>query len=217
MKLIDFIGFAVIGVLSTSARVTTAESPLITTINSLLESSSVEDKRNMTIIIFIGSHSKTNDKHKIHYIQSRYMDYIQSGFIQIVELDRWLIYPNIVDSWIGTGRVLAAMYYYVHISNMGQVYVQLKEGMIARNGFLSDVEYFIRLRRRSVMVVGNFANDKLFGTVFKIQDLKSLSLYITMFPSNVPIDKVIDVFKRIKSQYKPHIYYKDIFYVNSLV
>ncbi|NXK34786.1 MGT4B acetylglucosaminyltransferase, partial [Piprites chloris] len=174
---------------------------LISTLHSLLQGLSEEQKKDCVIIIFVAEVSLHGKVHVAESVKTSFPGEIQSGVLEVISppasyypdlssLKKTLGDPEDRVRW-RTKQNLDYSFLMLYAQPKGTLYLQLEDDIIAKPDYVANIKSFAAQQSQDWMVL-EFSQLGFIGKLFKSEDLPLIVEFFLMFYKDKPVDWLID-------------------------
>ncbi|KAL9964572.1 hypothetical protein ACROYT_G028229 [Oculina patagonica] len=182
---------------------------LITTIQGLIDNTSDDDRRNISIVIFLADFDEAPKSTALTKISNRFAKYINQGFIRVIFAPKEFYPPlsNLKKKFRDTPKRIfwrskqnidfAFLMCYCH--GLSQYYLHLEDDVLPAPSFYAKLRDFIA----SVKTPWPILDASYKGHVAKVyhgSDLENLATYLYLMYDEMPIDWLIVHWRKIKCE-----------------
>ena len=188
---------------------------LVETLSSIIDKTSTEEKTKVVIVIFLADFDTEYNTGVVKVLTEKFMDYINMGFIQIIQATRDF-YPPLTNlkrnfndkadrvKWRSKQVVdFAFMFLYSH--NISDYYIQIEDDVICAKNFITSIREYIKSMNNVQWVLLEFSELGFIGKLYKSSDLIALGRYMLMFYQEQPVDWLISYFRLSMAQRKVYL------------
>jgi alpha-1,3-mannosylglycoprotein beta-1,4-N-acetylglucosaminyltransferase C len=221
-------GFLTIGIPSIPRK--NGQTYLLKTIEKFIENTRPGERNEVVLVIYLGSFDKAQTSATAEQIFNKYGDYVESGFIHIVEaLEDF--YPNLnvqkqnyKDArdrikW-RSKQVVDFAYIFTYSQNLSKYHLQIEDDVIPARNYVQAIKQYIRDVDREFWVTLEFSGLGYIGKLHKSMELPSISLFYMMFYFEKPVDWLLFDYMGMRVQPKrlrrPQALFQHIGSVSSL-
>ena len=215
---IIFIGRLTIGIPSVTRK--NGMTYIAQTIQSLVSNTTPTQRATMVIVVFLADIDIQSNEIIKQQLMKLHEVHLQSGFIQIVTVDKSLYPPleglkrNFGDSpdRVGWRSKQAVDYAFLlmYAQGISKYYLQLEDDVISASDYSGKIMDYID-DQTEPWVVLEFSTLGFIGKLFRDSDLSRLAQYLWMFYNEQPVDWLIDYFRLSLTQKDRLINYPSIF------
>ncbi len=202
-----FLGFLTIGI--PSIKRDNGVEYLFDTVRSLISETSIKDKTETVVVIFLADFDADYNKHVVKALTEKFTLHINTGFIQILQASSDF-YPqleglkrNFKDtrervSWRAK-QIIDFSYLFLYSQNISEYYIQLEDDVICAPKFVPKIKAFIKAQKKPWGVL-DFSSLGFIGKLFKSADLKKLAIFLLTFYDEQPVDWLLPLFRSAMAQ-----------------
>lgn len=204
-------GLITIGIPSVR-RPNTNKMYIFETIDSLINKTKETERAEINIVIYMCDTNKTYNSIVSQDIYSRYQEYCDRGFIQIIQGSAD-IYPDLSKvkqtfndpapriKWRAKQNIDFA-FLTLYSRNLSSYYMQLEDDVITASDYVSDIQKFIYGQRKPWFLL-EFTNLGFIGKLFHSEDLDRVAFYLLSFYDRMPCDLLLGHIRKLMGQDKP--------------
>ncbi|XP_064635601.1 alpha-1,3-mannosyl-glycoprotein 4-beta-N-acetylglucosaminyltransferase C-like isoform X2 [Lineus longissimus] len=194
---------------------------ILKTIDKFILMTSPEEQNDVILVIYLGTFAKARTSATAEQIFNKYGDYIESGFIHIVEaLEDF--YPNLninklnyKDSqnrvrWRSKQTVDFA-YMFTYCQNLSRFHLQVEDDVIPARHYVQAIKQYILEVRQQTWSTLEFSGLGYIGKLHKSEELPSIALFYMMFYFEKPVDWLLFDYMGMRVQPKRLIRPKALF------
>ena len=154
------------------------------------------------MVVFLAEFDRVYNTKVQKEIQSKYGNYLASGFLQAVQVDsKW--YPklaglkrNFNDSpkrvtWRAKQNVDFA-FMFLYCANISDYYIQLEDDVLSAHSFVPQIKSFIKAQNRWTVL--EFSELGFIGRLFRSSDVMRFAKFLLLFYDEQPVDWLIRYF-----------------------
>uniref|UniRef100_A0A914X7M3 Alpha-1,3-mannosyl-glycoprotein 4-beta-N-acetylglucosaminyltransferase A n=1 Tax=Plectus sambesii TaxID=2011161 RepID=A0A914X7M3_9BILA len=180
---------------------------LMTTLRSLLENLSPEDKEDVLFVVMIAEVDGAESafvQEQVAEIRGEFSSAIDSGLLEIiVPSATW--YPPDLNSipstfddppdrmYWRTKQNLDYVYLMMYCQQRGRYYMQLEDDVVTKVGYMGKVREFIASRTDGTWLMLEFSSLGFISKLFRTADLPMLTEFLLMFYREKPVDWLLDL------------------------
>lgn len=180
------------------------KSYLIDTLKNLLENMSEDEKRVVTIVVFIAEPGFNAGRLITQEILSTFPEHCDSGLIEIISPPS-NYYPDFQNLPITLNDSIDRIIWrskqnldYAFLMNYAAersgFYLQLEDDVVAKPGFVSSIKQFIDENSAENWLVLEFSELGFIGKLFRSSDLQDLATFFKLFFNYKPCDWLLPYF-----------------------
>ncbi|ELU13668.1 hypothetical protein CAPTEDRAFT_220409 [Capitella teleta] len=188
---------------------------LYKTIQGILDCTSKNEQRNMTIFVFLADDKGDYNNKTLSEIQSRYTEEIQSGLLFVMTVPP-RVYPDLSNlkqnfndaparvRWRSKQNIDFALMFH-QAKDLSRYYIHIEDDVIVAEKFLPKIERFINAvdTNKTHWAVLRFSKLGFIGKLIKSRDLEKFAKFILTLYDEQPVDWLLDHFERSMAQPKP--------------
>ena len=147
------------------------------TLQSIVDQTTQDDKKNIIVLIFLGDFNEDLKKPIIEHIQKFYQKYLDSGFMQIMQASKDA-YPPLEDlkhnyndpdtrvKW-RSKQVVDFAFMFWHGRRLSEYYIQIEDDIVCAPNFLTAIRDFIKSQKKKWITL-EFSTLGFIGRYFKL-------------------------------------------------
>ena len=191
------------------------------TLNSLIEHTSRQDRKDVVIVIFAADFNEAYNDHIKNLVQNNFKEYVNEGFIQVVTASE-SFYPPLSNLKQNFGdelerviwrskQVVDYAFLFSYSIDISQYYLQLEDDVIATPKFVQSIREFIDVNQNEQWVCLEFSELGFIGKLFRSSMLSRLAQFVMFFYEEQPIDYLFKYFNLLHAQQKSFLRAPSIF------
>ncbi|XP_072038293.1 LOW QUALITY PROTEIN: alpha-1,6-mannosyl-glycoprotein 4-beta-N-acetylglucosaminyltransferase-like [Amphiura filiformis] len=191
------------------------------TLNSLIEHSTRQDRKDVVIVIFAADFNNDYNNHIKDLVESNFKEYVNDGFIQVIKAPE-SFYPPLENLKQNFGdelerviwrskQVVDYAYLFSYSIDVAQYYIQLEDDVIATPNYVQSIREYIDLNQNEQWVCLEFSELGFIGKLFRSSMLQRLSQFVMFFFEEQPIDYLFKYFNLLHAQQKSFLRAPSIF------
>ncbi|CAG7723590.1 unnamed protein product [Allacma fusca] len=186
------------------------ENYLQKTLSSLIQESNEEERRTVTIVVYLADSLPKNNLRQLELIKESFQSHLDSGFLQVV-MSTADIYPpmgfaltkrTFNDSmqrvlWRAK-QVIDFSFLFSYAQPLGDYYLVVEDDVVASEQYITAIREFIASRREKRWIALQFTGFLGIGLLFRTKDLPKLNQLLWMFYQEQPVDMLMREFISIQ-------------------
>ena len=191
------------------------------TLNSLIEHTSIADRRGVVIVIFAADFNEDYNNDIKDLVQDNFADYVREGFIQVVTAPE-SFYPPLNNLKRNFGdelervlwrskQVVDYAFLFSYSVDISQYYLQLEDDVIATPNYVQSVREYIEVNKDAHWVSLEFSELGFIGKLFRSSSMQRLAQFALFFFDEQPIDYLFKYFNLLHAQQKSFLRAPSIF------
>ncbi len=176
------------------------------TLASLIAHISVEDRKEIILLVFLADFDAQHRNEVARHIMQNYQYYIESGFIQLMEVNK-RAYPPLLNLKQNYGdkpdrvywrskQVVDFAFMFDYGRKLSQFYMQIEDDVISAPYFFPAIKAFIA-QQKDPWVTLKFAELGFIGKLFRSTDLRALAQLLMLFYQEMPVDFLYQEYAKI--------------------
>ena len=183
---------------------------LVETVSSIIDKTSTDEKMQVVVVVFLADFDTTYNAGVVKVLTEKFMDYINMGFIQIIQATPDF-YPPLTNlkrnfndkeervKW-RSKQVVDFAFMFLYAQNLSSYYLQIEDDVICANKFLTGIREYIKSMEHAQWAMLEFSELGFIGKLFKSADLLKLGRYMLMFYEEQPVDFLMSYFRLSMAQ-----------------
>ena len=186
---------------------------LMETLESLVNTTSDEQKQDIVVVVLVGSLDQTYNKQVVKTISHKFDLHVESGFIQVVQAHS-RSYPDFSSLKLNFGdapdrvkwrskQALDFAYMFSYGKNISKYYVQIEDDVLCAKNFLESIKDFVT-DLEDTQTMWSVVDLSLLGFIGKLMpsySLDTFSKYLLLFFSEIPVDFLLSSFRSSAGQF----------------
>lgn len=177
---------------------------LSTTLQSLFNSSTVEDRHGVLIVVLLCDQNATNRANILSLIKTNFSEYVKEGSLQVIERELFpeaQIYRQTYNDTLArvqwrTKQVMDFVFLLRYSQNLSQYFLQLEDDVVASPDFIPAVKEFIDLQGGDWIDL-QFSSFLAIGRLYKNEFLPKLASFLSTFCQEQPVDILFEYFRSL--------------------
>ncbi|XP_014665635.1 PREDICTED: alpha-1,3-mannosyl-glycoprotein 4-beta-N-acetylglucosaminyltransferase C-like, partial [Priapulus caudatus] len=181
---------------------------LKTTLQSLINSSVADDRREVVIVVLLCDTNATNRANTLAMIRENFASVVAEGSLQVAQLvdeqrsattsiSRRTYNDSAARVRWRSKQVLDFAFLLRYCANMSRYFMLLDDDVVAAPDFISAVREFIELQAGDDWVDLQFSNFLAIGRLYRAEYLPKLSALLRTFYAEQPVDILLEHFRAV--------------------
>lgn len=223
---LPFAAFLTIGIPSVQRKSNYGMDYLMTTVASLLQHTTPEDRKNLVILIFLADLDHKYNLQVLTRLNETYLQQIQEGLIQIMMVPPHA-YPELQNlkrnfndvplrvTWRSKQNIDFALMF-LQGANISDYYMQIEDDVTAADGFYRTITDFIHKMEanHTQWAVLSFSSLGFIGKLMRSRDLEKFASFLLAFYDEQPVDWLLNHFEHAMGQKKSIFHRPSVFQHN---
>ncbi|XP_077995073.1 alpha-1,3-mannosyl-glycoprotein 4-beta-N-acetylglucosaminyltransferase C-like [Glandiceps talaboti] len=211
-------GFLTIGIPTVKRE---KENYLHTTLDSIIENTSKEEKKTIVIVVFLADEDNDLKRQIADTLKEKYSQYFWTGFIELIEAPP-KFYPSLLNlkqkygdsvpriAW-RSKQVVDYAFLFTYCQDISNYYLQLEDDVISSPNFINSITNFINTQADDSWVTLEFSELGFIGKLYHSHDLVRLAEFALLFYDEQPIDYLLRYHLAVVGQTKTLIHLPSLF------